>query len=87
MAKLQRRAGQCCEQEYNPFNPVDNSELLKKNLNKIDSKSIRYKFKGTTDPISYAFESIDSIPLKTLARDFVTEGFSDIISFVSKVLK
>ena len=85
MARFQKRVN-LMEETYNPFNPVDNSELLKSNLNEIDSKSIRSRFKATDDPIKYVFDSFDNTSLKTLARDFVKEGFSDIVSFITNMV-
>ena len=74
------------EETFNPFNPIDNSEVLKSNLNEIDSRSIRCRFKATEDPIQYVFESFDNTSLKTLARDFVKEGFSDVVSFITSIV-
>ena len=85
MARFQKRSA-LMEETFNPFKPVDNSELLKSNLNEIDSRSIRSTFKATEDPIQYVFDSFDNTSLKTLAKDFVKEGFSDIISFVSNMI-
>ncbi len=72
---------------YNPFKEVDNSALLMANLNYIDAKSIRCKFKATQDPINLAFDTIENTPLTILAKDFVKESFNDIVSFISKVCK
>lgn len=85
MARFQNRA-KLMEETFNPFEPVDNSEVLKSNLNEIDARSIRSTFKATEDPIQYVFESFENTSLKTLARDFVKEGFCDIISFVSNMI-
>ena len=72
---------------YNPFETVDNSELLFANLNKIDEKNIRCKFKNTQDPINLAFDTIENTSLKNLTKDFITEGFSDMISFITSICK
>ena len=40
MTRLQKKIS-LTEETFNPFNPVDNSELLKSNLNEIDARSIR----------------------------------------------
>ena len=85
MARFQKRVN-LLEETFNPFNPIDNSEALKSNLNEIDSRSIRSTFKSTQDPIQYVFDSFDNTSLKTLAKDFVKEGFNDIISFVSNII-
>lgn len=85
MARFQRKTN-LMEETFNPFNPVDNSELLKSNLNEIDSRSIRSTFKATQDPIQYVFDSFDNTSLKTLAKDFVKESFDDVISFITKII-
>lgn len=74
------------EETFNPFKSVDNSEVLKSNLNEIDSRSIRSTFKATQDPIQYVFDSFNNTSLKTLAKDFVKESFEDIVSFVSNIV-
>ncbi len=72
---------------FNPFEtPISKEELLG-NLNEIDSSSIRAKFKNAQDPINLAFDAIEKTSLKTLARDFVKEGFYDIVSFVTDICK
>ena len=76
------------ENDYiNPFEVRDNSELLRNTLNEIDHKNIRCSFKNTEDPINLAFQSIEQTSLKTLTKDFIKEGFSDIVSFISKICK
>ena len=85
MARFQKRAN-LMEETLNPFKPVDNSEVLKSNLNEIDSRSIRSTFKATQDPIQYVFDSFDNTSLKTLAKDFVKESFNDIVSFVTNII-
>lgn len=72
---------------FNPFETKDFSEGLMKNLNKIDEKSIRTRFKNAQDPINLAFETIENTSLKTLAKDFVKETFFDFVSFVTEVCK
>lgn len=84
MTKFQNRTS--LVEEFNPFEVKDNSEALRLNLNEIDNRDIRTKFKAAEDPIHYVFDSFDNTSLKTLARDFVKEGFSDIISFVTNII-
>lgn len=86
MTRLQKKIS-LTEETFNPFNPVDNSELLKSNLNEIDARSIRSTFKATQDPIQYVFDSFDNTSLKTLAKDFVKESFTDIVSFITNIIK
>jgi len=74
------------EESFNPFETVDNSQTLRTNLNAIDNRDIRCKFKATEDPIQYVFDSFDNTSLKTLAKDFVREGFSDMVSFVTRII-
>ncbi|MBR1616904.1 hypothetical protein IJ670_02015 [bacterium] len=69
----------------NPFSTVDNSKKLMENLATIDSKDIRSKFTSAQDPINLAFDAINSMSLKTLAKDFVKESFFDIVSIVKEV--
>ncbi|MBR5304092.1 MAG: hypothetical protein IKU37_04625 [Candidatus Gastranaerophilales bacterium] len=85
MTRFQKRAN-LMEEAFNPFKPVDNSEVLKSNLNEIDSRSIRSTFKATQDPIQYVFDSFDNTSLKTLAKDFVKEGFDDMVSFITRII-
>ena len=74
------------EESFNPFEVVDNSAILRTNLDKIDNRNIRTKFKATEDPIQYVFDSFDNTSLKVLAQDFVKESFSDMLSFVTKII-
>ena len=39
------------------------------------------------DPIQYVFDSFDNTSLKTLAKDFVKESFTDIVSFITNIIK
>lgn len=75
------------QEEINPFEIQNHSKELMSNLNEIDSRSIRAKFKNTADPINLAFQSIENSSVKTLAKDFVRESVSDFISFISKICK
>ena len=86
MAKFQGRTA-LFEETLNPFEVIDNTEILRSNLNEIDNRDIRCKFKATEDPIKYVFDSFDNTSLKTLAKDFVKEGISDLVSFVTKICK
>ena len=84
MAKFQNYS--TLTEDFNPFKVVDNSKALRNNLDEIDNRDIRCKFKSTEDPIAYVFESFDNTSLKVLARDFVQESFTDIISFVTRII-
>ena len=86
MAKFQGRAA-LFEETLNPFEVIDNTETLRSNLEDIDNRDIRCKFKATEDPIQYVFDSFNNTPLKTLAKDFVREGISDLVSFVTRICK
>jgi len=86
MTRYQRKINQN-EEAFNPFETKINTTALMQSLNSIDSSDFRGKFKTTKDPIAYAFQSIESAPLETLAKDFITEGLSDIIHFISKICK
>lgn len=60
----------------------------KKNLTEqmdiLDKKDIRMRFKNSRDPVLIAFEYLDNQSLKKLAIDFVKDSISDIMVFVSK---
>ena len=86
MTKFQNKTAMM-EETFNPFETVDNSKMLRSNLEEIDNRDIRVKFKATEDPIHYVFDSFDNTPLKVLAQDFVKESFCDIISFVTNICK
>ncbi len=85
--KTLKRAQELFEDEFNPFEVKDNSALLKEALTKIDQRDIRTKFKATSDPINLAFETLENASLKSLAKDFITESFSDIADFIIKICK
>ncbi len=87
MSKLANLQALDLEETFNPFEIKDNTESLRKSLNKIDSCDIRTKFKNTQDPINLAFKSIEDTSLKTLAKDFVKESFYDFISCVKDICK
>ena len=86
MARFQKQSN-LMEETFNPFNVVDKSDILKSNLEEIDNRNIRSRFKATEDPIKYVFDSFDNTSLKTLASDFVKESFSDMISFVTSIVR
>lgn len=75
------------EETFNPFEIRNNSTALMESLDRIDKKSISTRFKNADDPITLAFESLENISLKVLARDFVKESFCDIVSFVTDICK
>lgn len=85
MARLKFQ--QPIEDTFNPFEIYVDHEALKSDLNDIDKRDIRTRFKNTQDPINLAFDSFNNVPLKTLAKDFVKESFTDLVSFVSKICK
>ncbi len=74
-------------QEFNPFEIKDCKESLRENLDTIDNRDIRMKFKNTQDPINLAFKTIENTSLKILARDFVKETFFDFVSSVRDICK
>ena len=86
MARFQKQSN-LMEETFNPFNVVDKSDILKSNLEEIDNRNIRSRFKATEDPIKYVFDSFDNTSLKTLASDFVKESFSDMISFITSIVR
>jgi len=71
----------------NPFDMKLDCKTIRENLDDIDNRQLVVRFKRTKDPINLAFETIDNISLKYLAKDFVKESFTDIVSFISKLCK
>ena len=61
----------------------DKKELCEQ-MDILDKKDIRMRFKNSKDPIYVAFDVLDRQPLRKLAADFVKESLNDIIVFVSK---
>lgn len=53
----------------------------------INNRDQRMRFRNSTDPIYVAFDYIDSQPISKLAESFVKETISDIITFVSSVVR
>ncbi len=72
---------------FNPFTATFDKEALMVNLNQIDSRDLRTRFKNTQDPITLAFKTFDNVPIKTLAKDFIKESFFDLVSFVTDLCK
>ena len=75
------------EEIFNPFEAKLDAVSLRSNLDAIDNRDIRSKFKNAQDPINLAFQSIENTSLKTLAKDFVKESFYDFISCVKDFCK
>ena len=75
------------QRAFNPFETKTDRASLMASLNEIDDKSITRRFKNTEDPINLAFERIENVLLKTLAKDFVKESFFDLVSFVTDICK
>ena len=71
----------------NPFEQVLDASKAMANMDNLDKTCIVRRFKATKDPIEYAFNSFDNVPLRDLAIDFVTESLEDVLEFVSKVCK
>lgn len=62
----------------------ENKKNLSEQMDILDKKDIRMRFKNSRDPVLIAFEYLENQPLKRLAIDFVKESISDIMVFVSK---
>ena len=71
----------------NPFEQALNAAKIMQNIQDIDDACITRKFKSTQDPIKYAFDAIENVPLSELAVDFVKETFSDVFEFITGVCK
>ena len=50
----------------------------------LDQKDIRMRFRNSRDPVLIAFEYLEKQSLKKLAIEFVKDSISDIMYFVSK---
>ncbi len=84
---IKRRNLEIIEETQNPFEMTFSKEELMCNLNEIDEKNIRSRFKNADDPINLAFDAIGKTSLKTLAKDFIKESFYDTISFITDICK
>lgn len=84
---IKRRNLEMVEQTQNPFEINYSKEDLMGNLNEIDERNIRSRFKNAGDPINLAFDAIEKTSLKTLAKDFIKESFHDTISFITEICK
>lgn len=59
-----------------------NSQLAA-NLDILDRKDIRMRFKNSRDPLYVAFDYLDKRPIQELAVEFVKDSIFDIMNFVS----
>ncbi len=62
--------------------PAQNKQLAA-NLDILDKKDIRMRFKNSRDPIYVAFDYLDKRPIQELAVEFVKDSIFDIMNFVS----
>ena len=62
--------------------PAQNKQLAA-NLDILDKKDIRMRFKNSRDPIYVAFDYLDKRPIQELAVEFVKDSVFDIMNFVS----
>ena len=62
--------------------PAQNKQLAA-NLDILDKKDIRMRFKNSRDPLYIAFDYIDKRPVKELAVAFVKDTIFDVMNFVS----
>lgn len=58
-------------------------------LNGVNIKHVdpRMRFRNSADPIFVAYQYVDSQPISKLAASFVKESVSEIMNFVSTVIK
>ena len=71
----------------NAFEQVLNASKIMQNIEDIDNASITRKFKSSQDPINYAFNAIENVPLQELAIDFVKETVTDVFEFITGICK
>lgn len=72
--------------QYTPLKRKKNAgkRRLSEEMDILDQKDLRMRFKNSRDPVLIAFEYLDNQSLKKLAIEFVKESISDIMCFVSK---
>lgn len=62
----------------------ESKKSLTEEMDILDQKDIRMRFKNSRDPVLIAFEHLEKQSLKKLAIDFVKDSITEIIFFVSK---
>lgn len=65
------------------FRPMLRKPQLEANLEKMDKKDIRMRFRNSRDPLYIAFDYLDNRPVQELAKDFVKDSLFDIMNFIS----
>ncbi len=71
----------------NAFEQALDASKIMQSIEDIDNASITRKFKSSQDPIKYAFDAIENVPLQELAVDFVKETFSDVFEFITGICR
>ncbi len=71
----------------NAFEQALDASKIMQNIDDIDNASITRRFKSSQDPINYAFDAIENVPLQELAVDFVKETFDDVFEFITRICK
>ena len=61
-----------------------NKTTAQDEMDLLDKKDIRMRFKNSRDPVYIAFEYLENQPLQRLAIDFVKDSFAEIACFISK---
>lgn len=72
--------------QYSPLRRKKNGgkRSLSQEMDILDQKDIRMRFRNSRDPVLIAFEYLDKQSLKRLAIEFVKDSITDIMHFVSK---
>lgn len=68
--------------QFSPLMRRPNGKLAA-NLDVIDKKDIRMRFRNSRDPLYIAFDYLDNKPVQQLAVDFVKDSIFDIMNFIS----
>jgi len=70
---------------YTPLKRKKNGKKgAREEMDLLDKKDIRMRFKNSKDPVYVAFDYLDRQPLRKLAIDFVRDSIAEVIIFVSK---
>ncbi len=69
--------------QFRPMARKVQNPQLAANLDVLDRKDIRMRFRNSRDPLYIAFDYLDNRPVKDLAVDFVKDSIFDFMNFIS----
>ena len=75
--------------QYTPLKRKKNNgkRSATEQMDLLDKKDIRMRFRNSKDPVYVAFEYLDKQPLQKLAIDFIKESFAEIAIFTQHFKK